>query len=179
MPLKRLIDNQKLRVDAHSRGVATPNDLKGVHIHKTFIDHKRRNKSIRIDITGDNIQYEKSFNDTDKARIVKEIGDVLETDKQKLIEFAKYVSDILWRWSNKGITADKAQEYAKKIASLFDLEETAQKEFTSKVDGEISRYISIHRDSQNKLYVIDQNAKRILISPGTVDFRKTVNHKTK
>jgi len=177
MSLKKLIEGQKIRIDPHQRGAVTPKNLKGVHIHKQFTDKKRRNKAVRIDITGEKITFDKSFNEVDIASIVKEISHVIETDRQKLIELSDYISDALWRWSNKEVTVELARQYSRNLAKLFGLKEEIAEEVVRRVTGNLVRYIGIHLDEQHKLYIIDQDRKKIIISPGRITLAKSYEEK--
>ena len=141
MALKSLIQNQRLRIDSHQAGMDLPDNLKGVHIHKSFYQGKRRGKSVKISIKGDKIDFDKEFIDDERRSIVKEINKVLEKDEQKLIEFSRYLADALYRWSQREVTIEEAKRYAIGIAEMFDLNPNARKELIKFVAGELVQYI--------------------------------------
>ena len=172
MSLKSLIAQQRLRVDAHSRGAVTPKDLKGVHIHKTFIGGRWEKKSIRIYVNGRGIEFDKRLKNNERLAILNKIEKVLEKNRETLIDFAEYITDALWRWTSGDISLEKAQEYSRNIAKKFDLRSEIEEEFIRRVKNKLVQYISLHKDEENKEYLIDQNTKHISIAPGKVYFRK-------
>jgi len=172
MSLKGLITNQRLRIDAHSRGTVIPKDLRGVHIHKTFIEGKRKGKSVKIYINGEIIEFDKGLRDNEQIAILNEIEKVLRKDRQRLIEFGEFITDALWRWTSGEITLEKAQEYSGNIAKKFDLRPEIEEEFIRRVKNRLVQYISLHKDEENKEYLIDQNTKHISIAPGKVYFQR-------
>jgi hypothetical protein len=95
MSLKSLIAQQRLRVDAHSRGAITPKDWSGVHIHKTFIGGRWEGKSIRIYVNGRAIQFDKELKNNERLAIQNKIEKVLEKNRGTLMDFAGYTTDAL------------------------------------------------------------------------------------
>lgn len=172
MSLKGLIANQRLRIDAHSRGAVTPKDLRGVHIHKTFIEGKRKRKWVKIYINGEIIEFDKSLRDNEQVAILNEIEKVLKKDRQRLIEFGEFITDTLWRWTSGEITLEKAQEYSRNIAKRFNLNSEIKEEFVKRIQNRLVQYISLHKDEQNKDYLIDQNIRHISIAPGKVYLKR-------
>lgn len=172
MSLKSLIAQQRLRVDAHSRGAITPKDLSGVHIHKTFIGGRWEGKSIRIYVNGRAIQFDKDLKNNERLAIQNKIEKVLEKNRGTLMDFAGYTTDALWRWTSGDISLEKAQEYSRNIAKMFDLRPEIEEEFIRHVKDRLMQYISLHKDEENKEYLIDQNTKHVSIAPGKVYFRR-------
>ena len=168
MVLTALIKGQKLRIDPHKSGMDIPLDLKGVHIHKSFYEGRRKNKEVLISIKGENIEFRGVYNDKERRSIVNEIKNVLDRDRHKLIDFAKYVADGLYRWSQKNIQIEDAQQYASGIAERLGLKPEASKVLIKKVGDQLVQYVSVHSDRKNQIYTINQRRKRTIIRPGSL-----------
>jgi len=167
MALKSLIQNQKLRIDSHHSGKVIPDNLAGVHIHKSFYQGKRQSKSVKISIKGDKIDFDKDFDDDERRSIVNEINKILEKDKQKLIEFSRFLAKALYRWSQREVSVEEAKNYASGIAGILDLNPNASMELIKIVAGELDQYISVFSNTGNKFYSIIQTRKRFIIRPGS------------
>jgi hypothetical protein len=172
MPIKRLIENQKISIDNHMRGQIVDERLRGVHIHKSFLEGKYKKNWVKINIIGDEITFSNKLDPHEQAHIIKEINKVIETDRQALIGLADFVADALWRWSQYSVSVEEARVYARNIAEMFGLNKIIQEELIRNVDEELRRYISIHKDDKNQCYLIDQSRTRIVVAPGKVQLTK-------
>ena len=166
MSLKSLIQNQELKIDSHKRGEAISDELEAVHIHKRFYEGRRRKKAVKISIKGDSIEFDKNIDDEERRSIVNEIKRVLDKDRQKLINFAKYIAENLYKWSQKRIKIEEAEKYASGIAEIFGLKTEASKTLIKKVGESLVQYKSIHADQSGQLYTINQKSSGIIIRPG-------------
>lgn len=176
MNLKTLIENQRIRIDSHYAGVDKPINFADVHIHKEFLDRKRRGGWIRIYLNGEKIEFANRFKYDERSKILSEIKNVLKS-KYVLEQLANDVADAFYRWSSKDITMKQAREYAKKIAQHFGLKKNIVEEFINYVEGALMQYLSIHSDEDNKKYWILQCKEFIAVGPGKVKLLKGFRQK--
>jgi hypothetical protein len=170
MKLKRLIKNQRIRIDNHKCGQMIDGNLKNVHFHKTFIGDYDR-KFVRIYLNG-KLDFSIGFTAVMKSRLKKEIEGVLNDNKEVLSLLAEVHGKAMYDWSEKTITLDRAREYAKSFAESFGLKLAIQKEFIVNVGNSLRRYISIHKDEENNKFSIDQSRQRTYIYPDRVMISK-------
>ena len=120
--IKKLINNQVIRIDNHLRNV--PNDFNDkkqeVHIHKEFREYpNQKNNDVYIKIP---LNSKKKISISPKVsdRILKEIRDVLddsETREKFINEFCKVLKEE-WKWKS---SIENKNDVAKKIANAFGL----------------------------------------------------------
>jgi len=139
MKLKRLLRNQRIRIDNHRCGQILDRDMEKVHFHKTFIGDNER-KYLKIYFNG-RIDFSNGFKEKEKAPLLNEIRDVIEENQETLIELSETLGKALYDWSEGTVTLEKAQGYAHSIAISFGLEYKIQKEFIIKVTNSLKSYI--------------------------------------
>ena len=120
--IKKLINNQVIRIDNHLRNV--PNDFNDkkqeVHIHKEFREYpNQKNNDVYIKIP---LNSKKKISISPKVsdRILKEIRDVLD-DSETREKFINEVCKVLkeeWKWKS---SIENKNDVAKKIANAFGL----------------------------------------------------------
>lgn len=170
MKLKRLIKNQRIKIDNHKPGQILDGDLQKVHLHKTFVgDYERR--YVKIYLNG-RLEFSRGFSKGQEDSLRKEIQGVLNENEEVLHLLSDTHSKAMYDWSEGKITLEKAQEYAKNFAESFGLKPAIKKEFIIKVGKSLRKYISVHKDDENNNYSIDQNKKRTYIYPDRVILAK-------
>lgn len=172
MPVKYLITNQVIGIDAHTAGMITPDDLKGVHLHKTILEGKLRGKQILIPIDGSAIKYRGNWKNWEKLAILRKISRELRKYPEKLKEFGEYIGTVLNSWGNGGIDINQARSYAKGMAERLGLRPDIEKEFTEHVNNSLIKYISMHLDSYDAAFWIEQSKMAITAGPGKIYITK-------
>lgn len=162
--LKRLIEHQRIRVDAHEAGTQKPVTTKGLHIDKTFTEKRLRGKRVKIGIVDGEI--ETNLDSDDKQSVLREIRDVLKKNKAILADFAETVADALSRWSSGKITVEEARDSARAIAGQLGLKAEITEEIVRKVGENLEELLTIHRDEGKHEYWLHFTPVAFAAGPG-------------
>ncbi len=140
--LKRLIEHQRIRIDAHEAGTGQPAKAEGLHIDKTFTEKRLKGKRLKINLNSGEIDAGK-IDDQDLKRVLREIRDVLKKDKNILRDFGETIADELNRWSGGKINVETAKTSASAIAKKLGLKPEIQEEIVRKVHGRLTELVTI------------------------------------
>lgn len=161
--IKRLLDKQQIRIDAHQRGTGQSNSFdsnKDVHLHKetlTPVDGKRRKVSILISLNKDNVEIKDECTGTKlegiPTQLDKEIKTALEK-KDVRDQFIRDVKNILKDYSSESLSnEEKCKKALERIAKSFGLEWNSNNIEKYFFDKKKSAHVEI-KDGE-KMYEID------------------------
>ena len=168
--LKRLIENEKIRIDAHKSGNREDNnwdDRKSdIHIHKTTyakINGKATNIEIRIPINSDrDVSYEIKGKESLQARqkLEKEIQEAF-ANKNKREQFVADLLKVLDNYSSSLSSEDRANAVVKRIAKHFNLKREIEEDIKSYAGKTLLSYTKIYTDNSQRQYFVTVNDKGI------------------
>lgn len=119
---------------------------------------------IPLNLNEENITFSENFPKHKKNRVLSEIKNTLNKDKNKFNNFANDISKSLNRWHEGKMQEEQAKQIAEKLSGYFDLSNKLSSTLIEKIDEYVVRYKTIY-DSGKHYYFIDQ--KRLSISVGS------------
>jgi len=181
--MKKLINNQSVRIDDHFRGAKEIKELdkpsKDVHIDKETmfkIDGKKRKVRIKIPLNSNReIQISTGRNKLSNvpAKLRKEIQKAL-SDKEKRTSFVNDILNNINNYESMLSQKEKASLTLDKLAKHFELKWTKQ-EISTYANDVLKLHTRIYTDSNNLKYRISLNSKRILIKEVTNKSNHAIN----
>lgn len=177
--LKRLIEDQRIDFDDHSRGNRTTTEWgTGIHMHKRFIDGRRDGVEVIVPLDSDEeITIRNSRGDRDLGPIIREIRKALAPGQTRR-DFVETISKKLDNLSRGSASLEEARATGQRIARHFDLDENITEEIVRSYKQRITFYASIHRGlDDKKLYEIVQRPKRITLRPAQKVFSLSIKGK--
>ena len=168
--MKKLIENQELRIDNHKRN--EPNDWDtnsdDVHLHK-ITQVKFNGKPVTVDLKLPlNSDREPTFKIKNckennlKDKLTKEINDAL-SDITKREKFTEELINILKGYKSQWSDREKAKVAVTRLAKHLDLDENIVSEMTTYIDGKLLSYTALLSDKNKRVYFMTFNEKDIRI----------------
>lgn len=165
--LKRLIEDQRIDFDDHTRGNRTTTGWgTGIHMHKRFIDGRREGIEVIIPLDSDQkITIRNSRGNKDLGPIIREVRKALAPGQTRR-DLVETISKKLDHLSIGTASLEEARATGQRIARHFDLDKNITEEIARSYKQRLTFYASIHRGlDDKKLYEIVQRPNRITLRP--------------
>jgi hypothetical protein len=171
--LKRLIENQKIRIDAHQRGNGHIDNWDDpstdIHIHKTTrakISGKSVNVEIRIPLNSNReatFEIGKAENEIARKRLSREIRDAL-TDVNTRQGFIDDLIDTLDNYPTTLSSIDRCTNAVRRLAQHFGLIEQVEEDIIAYAGQRIISFTSTFQDEDDRRYAVSLDEDNIEIS---------------
>jgi len=160
--LNRLINGQNIRFDTHQAGDGQEVHWTDVHLEKRLHNHGGK---IRFPLIG-NGKPSKSYRVSDEEynRVIREVRDVLDSNREILEKLARTIVDILSKFSNGKANTEDARQAAKKIAGYFNLDDQFETIMERYAKSRLIFFISVHMNYETGfLQEIIQSRDRVSV----------------
>lgn len=181
--LKKLIENQKIRIDAHQRGNGHINNWDDpstdIHVHKTTrarISGKSVNVEIRIPINSNReatFEIGKTENHIARRKLSKEIREAL-SDSDTRQGFINDLIDTLDNYPTTLTSRDRCVNAVRRLAQHFGLTEQVEDNLVTYAGQRILSFTSTFQDENNRRYAVSLDENNIEISEIDNYSRKSV-----
>lgn len=188
--LKRLIENQKIRIDAHQRGNGHIDNwddpATDIHVHKTTrarISGKSVNVEIRIPLNSDReatFEIGKTENEIARRKLSREIREALSNSDTRQ-GFIDDLVDTLDNYPTTLESRDRCTNAVRRLARHFGLTEQVEDDIVTYAGQRILSFTSTFQDEDARRYAVSLDEDNIEISEIDNYSRKAVrlNRQTK
>ena len=161
--LKKLIKNQSLTFDTHQAGDGQPVHSDDLHMEKQL--HAKPYGKIRFPLFGDREPtWSENVTDAQYSRVTREVKKELNNNPELARGLARTIIDQMWRYKSGSVTAEQAQDVARKIAGYFDLGADFIAIAVNRADSRLAQFSTLHPgDQPGTVIEIVQSAEYVKI----------------